>query len=686
MDINRLGVGDRLPSLLQKENKVGYIYSLNYAKALVLANDLWKERARGIPHNSLLLAASFDPEKFAGANDYEKTVILLRVIGASPLPQDADMMKLKVDYFQDLGSPEGGEDFKLDEITQHLVQFNGLECRVIGCFYQDDNGQLHLGSDVETYSGGRRMDVYRPRGDALEAIVNYVDPVRKATASSELARLGIEGEMAPIKIGTVRYTSTTRLHRDKDDLVPVHIQPLDFLGRRTAVLGMTRTGKSNMVKTTVSVVKRISEKCGLKIGQIIYDPNGEYSNANQQDLGAISEVYADTVRYRALPADGFEDIRNDFHTQLQEGYNTICTCLKSEGAAGKDQPDIKNFIDGRFDLTPPQAPPGGTLDFGLVTRHKVMIALYRTLLFKAGFTPPQGQRVVKFGLGQAIYDKVLEKFPKEKRDFVPKPEKKGNIPQLTLSLEQAAEWFKMAYHRHREDNDLLSSSGNDWFDEMCLTLVRLLSQENSKGAFINGHLNLQPAIKYHFPGRTRDVSAEIYQHLVDGKIVIVDLSVGAAEIREYLSKDIAREIFERNMQQFTAGETPPFIVVYIEEAHNLIGKNAELTETWPRIAKEGAKFRLSLVYSTQEPSSVHKSVLSATENWFITHLNNENEVKEISKFYDFGDYAQSIHRAQDVGFARIKTLSSPFVIPTQIDKFDPEEEKKRAANSSRLKP
>jgi len=34
----------------------------------------------------------------------------------------------------------------------------------------------------------------------------------------------------------------------------VRIQPTDFLSRRTAVLGMTRTGKSNTVKTTVSAV------------------------------------------------------------------------------------------------------------------------------------------------------------------------------------------------------------------------------------------------------------------------------------------------------------------------------------------------------------------------------------------------------------------------------------------------
>jgi len=165
---------------------------------------------------------------------------------------------------------------------------------------------------------------------------------------------------------------------------------------------------------------------------------------------------------------------------------------------------------------------------------------------------------------------------------------------------------------------------------------------------------------------------------VEGRIVILDLSLGNPTLRRKISNDIAGTIFSNSMQYFVEGERPPNIVVYTEESHNLIGKDLELDETWPRLAKEGAKYNIAMVYATQEVSSVHPNILSNTENWFISHLNNEKEVKELAKFYDFDDFSRSLIRAQDVGFSRVKTLSGPYVVPTQIDKFDPEAEQQRA--------
>lgn len=642
--IAKLNSCDKLSQLVQEENFVGWVYNINYEEALVMTNDVWKEKVNGIPHNSFLLAAPFDPKNYGKIRDIDKQVILLRVTGSSKLPQDDDMIKMKIDNFQNQEDPfdlSGNSDY--DPLTKNKVQFGGLVCRVVGTFYMKHDN-LVLGSDLETFYMSTKLNVFMPKGDALKSIVNYVDPMRSAKAKKEFLSLGITKEVEPFKIGTVRYTSTDRLNRDNpNDLVPFMIQPSDFLARRTAVLGMTRTGKSNMIKQTVSVVKKISDKCELPIGQIIFDINGEYANANKQDDGSIADLYEnDCVRYRMVDTPGFKSLLNNFYEQIEEGYSIICEFLKEGGSKSAD---VQQFMNLSFEK--PIEP-----DEQKIWKRKM--ALYRTILYVSGFEAPKNY-------------KVYFEANKDVRKIVDNEIENPFDPKNGITLKQAKYWFEILRKNCKEP------AAAKWITDECKVLLNMLCRQNDDGRTINGYKNIVEAKKYHTPSRVDEVANEIYKYLCDGKIVIIDLSVGNATLRERLSKKIAAHIFNQSMKTFTEGKDPSNIVFYIEEAHNLIGKNMEITDTWPRLAKEGAKYKIALVYSTQEVSSVHSNILANTENWFVSHLNSEKEMAELSKFYDFADFRQSLLRSQDVGFSRVKTLSSPFVIPIQIDKFDPKE-------------
>ena len=128
--------------------------------------------------------------------------------------------------------------------------------------------------------------------------------------------------------------------------MPVGVNPADFLSRRTAVLGMTRTGKSNTVKTTAAAVKLAGDSAGVRIGQAIFDINGEYANANGQDDGSsLAEVFqADTIRYRGIETAGFQDLRNNFFESPGIGLSIIQSLLRDQwaGRAG----DMSVFLNG----------------------------------------------------------------------------------------------------------------------------------------------------------------------------------------------------------------------------------------------------------------------------------------------------------------------------------------------------
>ena len=80
----------------------------------------------------------------------------------------------------------------------------------------------------------------------------------------------------------------------------VQMDPADLLARRTALFGMSRTGKSNTTKIVARAVFRLrGQGSGLRVGQLILDPSGEYANDNERDAGSLRGIATRTAGARA---------------------------------------------------------------------------------------------------------------------------------------------------------------------------------------------------------------------------------------------------------------------------------------------------------------------------------------------------------------------------------------------------
>ena len=643
---------------------VGRPFRLTYSRAEILVADAWKQRAKGIPQGCFLLAY-YDNEP----NEKDKAeAILLRVIQPTRLPTDPEVISSMVEYYKDDIRTGSSERSQLDTFTRYEFSFSGLECSVLGSFYVGDQGKTRFGADLENFYSSHNYSVVKPSADVLKAIVNYRES-------------GVPGGLSDIKIGKVRYSSSRRFQQTEED-VPVYVQAPDFAGKRTALFGMTRTGKSNTVKKIIQSCVEMSNSSPLvlghdqenpedvlspltqdntpkyPIGQIIFDINGEYANPNLQDQGtAIFDLYQDqTVRYSTVAKPGFLEMKVNFYNEIENGFELI----KSYPSIAEDSSRfVMNFR--AVDISKPD--DYGT-NYSAKQRHDRRVAVYLSCLYQAGFQPPPGF-LVKFEASQDIRNEVQQNVALDRG----------------LSLEAASNWWIKFWEIHDTSTavrDYKQRKGRDWADDDLKSLLGVLARRSSSaGAMHNGFRILKPVRDQHTSTTQAPFDQDILNRLREGKIVIVDLSLGDPKIQVMFSERICRKIFSDSVRRFTSTLPNNFVQFYFEEAHNLFPKkeDKDLSQIYNRLAKEGAKFNLGLIYATQEVSSISGNILKATQNWFISHLNNEDEIRELRKYYDFSDFTEGLIRFSqdtDKGFVRMKTYSNPFVIPVQIDRFPPE--------------
>ena len=178
----------------------------------------------------------------------------------------------------------------MDDFTRFEFSFSGLECSILGTFYKNKDGRTEFGADVDNFYSSHYYKVFKLTGKNLGYVVNRPDDDKPLNPK------------ANIPIGAIRYSSSRNTKANSDPDEAVYVNSLDILGKRTALFGMTRTGKSNTLKKLIQATELLSSEAsydlkaqnesfeeGMKpftnndlpkypIGQIIFDVNGEYAN------------------------------------------------------------------------------------------------------------------------------------------------------------------------------------------------------------------------------------------------------------------------------------------------------------------------------------------------------------------------------------------------------------------------
>ena len=648
----------KIKPVIDGSTLIGGVYYMNYNECVIVSNDRWKDDAGGVPRHCFLLATAANWQDPAEFDEDDAYAILLRAEGPAKLPAEDELMEVREEAMrkkvtdnsrENPAAVPGSSEDVMDILTRDRIQFSGINAKILGTVYQEDN-EIKFGSDVDTFYSSARYEVYKPGSEAIASILSLQIPEGDEEAEQDVAE-------KDLRIGRVRYSSTERSTDLEEAKVPVNIE--DIVGNKTALFGMTRTGKSNTMKMIATNVFEYTVLAGRQIGQLLFDPAGEYANINVQDEEtALSELHPDVVTvygWGVEPSDSdAESLQLNFFDY--ENIDAVWSTIKLHLTRDRD---YVNSFKGANVVGPEEA-TNNYSEYNRAMRRRG--ALY-ACLYRAGFQPPDS-----FGCPIPTKKDVLDiinSYLRESDDDEARFESDSN-GRVWLNKDDLDDFWKAVVANKEEINGV---SGKPWIDNELEAILGVFAQRSGSGYRI-----LEPIRRYHNPGTTGYYPKKIYEDLSAGQIVIVDLTTGTDEINQRISKTIIEYVMDRAIDRFTNSLDPHEIQIYVEEAHRLFGSDylddADVSDPYRRLAKEAAKYKIGLTYATQEVSGVDDAVLANTANWVVTHLNSQNETRALSKYYNFEDFERLTREADDVGFARVKTLSGKFIVPTQIDKFD----------------
>jgi DNA helicase HerA-like ATPase len=168
------------------------------------------------------------------------------------------------------------------------------------------------------------------------------------------------------------------------------------------------------------------------------------------------------------------------------------------------------------------------------------------------------------------------------------------------------------------------------------------------------------------------VAAQIERDLREGKVVLIDASgLDSTEellVASFLTRKMLEAWQDAFLQDRDAHAGMPTIAVVLEEAQRVLSKaNDADVNVFPRVAREGRKFKVGLVAVTQQPKLVDAELLSQFNTFFILGLADERD-RNILKGSAKQDLSALNTEIQTLmpGECLLAGVDTPFAVPAAI--------------------
>lgn len=431
----------------------------------------------------------------------------------------------------------------------------------------------------------------------------------------------------------------------------VAIDPDRLFGRHLAVLGNTGSGKSctvaGLIHWSLDATTRDND---ANARFIILDPNGEYSKS----FGDKAKVFRVGDNTNKLEVPIWMWNTSEWSTFTQASTKAQLPLLKRALRAMRNEqlePSEDNLIIAKrytgTVLTALRHEKSNGSPWGNFPKPKHFYEL--VISWKVGFDH------IKSIINDDIAE--LDLFIEHLYEFINAPERTKQYGNLNSNLKEIDEMIDLLEETYEalggNENELLprnedipipfnadvfvsylsalaQQTGNEQYLEFLIARIRTMLADSRMDSIIGDKIEIElDKWLEKYLGENNKTS-----------ITIIDLSLVPSEIIHVTTSVIARIIFEALQRYRKLNEKTLPSVLIMEEAHSFITRYNEsvesntssiCTKVFEKIAREGRKFGLGLVLSSQRPSELSPTVLSQCNSFILHRISNDRDQELVSK-------------------------------------------------------
>lgn len=469
----------------------------------------------------------------------------------------------------------------------------------------------------------------------------------------------------------------------------IKINPDKFFGKHAAILGNTGSGKSCTVASILqSLFKFKYNNQNLQSAHIIiFDTNGEYKAAFGKDYEQLNEVNPFYINKEGLKVPywfmNYDDCNHLFKPTpgTQEPILKRAITLAKNNTSIQDNELLNNYIKTGIEQLLNASSDDikkkkKYSDYGtyihikeesqIIKVNKKDATVYNEILSLSKAIPNvQNKNINKLknkikelseDINQTNESRLIEEIKVEYNSYLSSLENNKANASINVDLPIHYDFKEMIIDHFNQAIDEQEFSGNRIREFVSTLKLRLVSymQDDRIAAplLLNSRNNFDHSLARFIAFILGDICKlydefddDVYSDYHDknnflnkdkpSQLTIIDMSMIPCEVLETITGLIGRIILEfvSKFESKDRGKMPTVLV--LEEAQNYIpeknkdDKDSITKKVFERIAREGRKFGLSLLVSSQRPTELSKTILSQCNSFIIHRLQNPEDQKYV---------------------------------------------------------